>query len=189
MLIIQRQMNTVHIRRVEYADLEACCMLENLCFDEMEIAPRDFIEKRIELYPDGFYVAEIEGRLVGMVNSGATHREDITDEGLKYLSGHVRNGRNAVIFSLAVHPDFRRRGIGRALVEQMIRVAAEKEKQRVLLLCQEERISLYTTMGFVKVGLVTSNFGGRLLHQLEYMLPAPAWMTTNHHDSTSLQWQ
>lgn len=179
-------MRNLHIRRVEHADLDACCHLENICFDEMEIAPRDFLEKRIELYPDGFYVAELDGMVVGMVNSGATHRDDITDEGLKYLAGHVRNGRNAVIFSLAVHPEFRKRGVGRALVERMITVAAEKEKQRILLLCQEELIPLYTSFGFIQVGLATTNFGGRLLHQLEYLLPVPAWMTTNHHDSTSL---
>lgn len=182
-------MTELQIRRVERADLDACCGLENVCYDLLEVAPRDFIEKRIECYPDGFYVAEVNGQVVGMVNSGATHKDDITDEGLKYLTGHVRNGRSAVIFSLAVHPDYRLKGIGRKLIAQMINVAEKKEKQRILLLCQEELIPFYTSLGFSQVGLASTNFGGKMLHQMEFVLPVPAWMTTIHHDSSSLHWQ
>ena len=181
-------MHRIEIRRVERSDIDSCYMLEKLCYDEFEVAPRDFIEKRIEIYPDGFYVAEVDGVVVGMVNSGATHRDDVTDEGLKYLVGHVRNGCNGVVFSLAVHPDYRGRGIGRQLVERIIEVAEQKQKQRLLLVCRKSLIGFYESIGFSCSGPSSARFGDRLHFQMEYALTGPVWPPMSHHDSAALPW-
>ncbi len=178
-------MNEIQIRRVERSDLNGCTALEERCYAPLEVAPRDFIEKRIEIYPDGFYVAEVGGEIVGMINTGATHKDDITDEELKYLIGHVRNGKNTVVFSLAVHPEFRGRGIARMLVEKIYEVSEQKEKQKVLLLCKGNLIEFYTTLGFVYGGPSTSQFGGYTWHQMQYELPEPNWILESHHDSAS----
>lgn len=178
-------MNEIHVRRVERSDLNGCFKLEKHCYDPVEVAPRDFIEKRIEIYPDGFYVAEYMGEIVGMVNSGATHKDDITDEELKYLIGHVRNGRNSVIFSLAVHPDHRGRGIARMLMEKLIDSAERKEKQNILLLCRNNLIAFYKSLGFYYGGPANAGLGGEILHQMQFELPVPAWMAASHHNSAS----
>lgn len=172
-------MEKVQIRRVERRDLEACAQLEHQCYSPLEAAPRNHLERRIEIYPDGFYVAKSGGRIVGMINSGATHKDDITDERLKHLVGHVRNGRNCVIFSLAVHPDFRRANIARMLVTKLIEVAEYKEKQRVLLLCRENLLDFYRRLGFGYGGLSRSTFGGFNWHQMHYDLLPPASLVAN----------
>lgn len=182
-------MNELHIRRVERGDLVACVHLEEQCYPPLEVAPRDFIEKRIEIYPDGFYVAELDGEIVGMVNSGATHKDDITDEELKYLIGHVRNGKNGVIFSLAVHPEHRGKGIARMLMDKIVEVSELKEKQKIVLLCKDNLIEFYTSLGFSYGGPSSSNFGGYTWHQMQYELPQPTWILTSHHSSASLSMQ
>lgn len=182
-------MNDIHIRRVERHDLHGCFALEQLCYEPIEVAPQDFLEKRIEIYPDGFFVAVYKGEIVGMINSGATHKGDITDEELKYLVGHVRNGRNCVIFSLAVHPDHRGRGIARMLLRKMIDISTQKEKQKILLLCQECLIRFYTSLGFLYAGRSTSSFGGYIMHQMQYELPQTGWMAKDRHNSASLALQ
>lgn len=179
-------MDKIYIRRVERKDLNSCVQLEEWCYSPLEVAPRDFIAKRIEIYPDGFFVAELDGEIIGMINTGATHKDDITDEELKYLIGHVRNGKNSVIFSLAVHPEHRGKGIARLLMDKMIEVAEFKEKQKVILLCKDNLVNFYTALGFDYVSPSTSDFGGYIWHQMEYKLPVPAWILTSHHNSASL---
>lgn len=169
-------MHRVAIRRVERRDLQACVDLERQCYSAREAAPEFHLERRIEIYPDGFYVAELGGKVVGMINSGATHKEDITGEEFKHLIGHVRNGRNSVIFSLAVHPTHRRKNIARQLMEKLIEVAEEKEKMRILLLCRDNLIDFYQRLGFIHGGLSGSDFGGYRWHQMHYDLSPPAWM-------------
>ncbi|WP_136805600.1 GNAT family N-acetyltransferase [Desulfosediminicola flagellatus] len=179
-------MKTIEIRRVERSDLNGCVLLEERCYSPIEVAPRDFIAKRIEIYPDGFYVAEVNGEIVGMINTGATHKDDITDEELKYLIGHVRNGKNNVIFSLAVHPEHRGKGIARMLMDKIIEVAEGKEKQKILLLCKDNLVEFYTALGFEYVNPSNSDFGGFTWHQMEHKLPEPTWIDTSHHNSASL---
>lgn len=160
------------IRRVERDDLEQCAQLEQTCFSPFEAADKDFINKRIEIYPDGFYVAEIHGKIVGMINTGATHKEDISDEQLKKLIGHVRNGKNGVIFSLAVHPDYRGKGIAKSMISQIIEVLQRKEKQNILLLCRDNLVDFYNRLGFHYDKASSSTYGGIKWHEMSYPLSA-----------------
>lgn len=165
-------MNNLTIRRVERSDLDNCVQLEKICYPPTETATRDFIERRVEIYPDGFYVAEIDSELVGMINMGATHKNDITDEEFKKLIGHVRNGKNNVIFSLAVHPDHRGNGIAKQLVDKIITVSNKKEKGSILLLCKDHLIDFYKGLGFSYYKTSTSNFGGYKWHEMSLTLPS-----------------
>ena len=61
---------------------------------------------RIETLPEGVLVAENDGKVVGMLNRGATEKDDSSDEELKQLIGHHPDGRNRVVFALVVLPEF-----------------------------------------------------------------------------------
>ena len=108
--------------------------LEKLCFSD----PWSENSIRYELTnPLSFWLVAMEGdRLAGYVGS-----QSVLDE--------------ADMMNIAVHPDFRRRGVAQSLVEAL--VAGLKEKNvRCLTLevraSNEPAIALYQKLGFVQVG-------------------------------------
>lgn len=76
--------NPLELRR--YA-VEAACYTS-------DAATREKIQKRIQLFPKGFLVAELEREIIGIINSGSTNKEDITDEAFKDMVGHRKDGKN-----------------------------------------------------------------------------------------------
>ena len=81
-------MNRIIIRHVLPEDFDHCFAVETSGFPPEEAATRETIKLRIDTFPEGFLVAEIDGRLVGILNSGATDKDYISDEELKQLVGH-----------------------------------------------------------------------------------------------------
>lgn len=162
----------VLFRRVKRSDLDSCSTLEQLCYPDREAAAKEHIERRIETYPDGFFVAEADGKLVGMINCGATHLDDITDELYEQLRGHVRNGRHSVIFSLAVHPDYRGKGIAHELINLVIEASRRKKKESVHLLCKKPQIDFYQHLGFGAAKLSSNRFNNHNWYELSFPLPA-----------------
>ena len=107
-------MTDLKIRRVKDNDLDDCYRVESACYTS-DGATREKIQKRIKLFPEGFLVAEYRDRIIGLINSASTDKEDITDEELKDMVSHDKDGRNMVLFSLAVLPEFQGNGISKKL--------------------------------------------------------------------------
>ena len=80
-------MNEIIIRHVLPKDLDDCFAVETAGFPPEEAATRQTIKLRIEVFPEGFLVAEVDGKVVGILNSAATDKDDISDEELKQLIG------------------------------------------------------------------------------------------------------
>lgn len=159
-------MSDITIRMVEPDDLTACHTVECLSFPPSEAAWTSSLSNRINDYPEGFLVAESNGKVIAQVNSGSTSKDDITDEEFKQLIGHDPDGSNIVIFSLSVHPDFRKRGIAYKLMERFIEQARELGKTRILLLCKKELIDFYSRLGFKDSGISESSHGGAEWHEM-----------------------
>lgn len=159
------------IRPVTQADLDRCHAIEAACYGP-EGATRKRIERRIAVYPQGFLVAQMDGKVVGFINSGATPRNVISDEVFKDMVGHEEDGKNMVVFSLAVQPEFQGRGISRQLMEQFIEVSRRLEKQQILLLFQADLIDYYQKYGFVHRGQSRSDHGDLKWHEMQLALGA-----------------
>ena len=145
-------------------------MVETAGFPPEEAATRETIKLRIDTFPDGFLVAELDGRVVGILNSGATDKNDISNEELKQLVGHDPAGKNMVVFALAVLPEFQKRGIAHQLMTQFVDEARQREKENVLLLCKQHLIEYYESMGFTHMGLSKSTHGGAEWHEMRLAL-------------------
>lgn len=113
-----------NIRPVHARDLE---QLQRECFptlSENELMTEAHFLNHCELFPQGNFVAIVDGRIVGL-GSGflidfdfddAQHTfQDIIDEG--YYTHHDDDGDWYYGGDISVHPDFRRRGIGSKLYE------------------------------------------------------------------------
>ena len=159
-------MNNITIRHVLPEDLDECFTVETAGFPPEEAATRATIRLRIETFPEGFLVAEVNGRIVGILNSAATDKDDISDEELKQLIGHDPAGKNMVVFALAVLPDFQKQGIARALMSRFVGEARERGKGNILLMCKQHLIDYYERMGFDHSGLSKSTHGGAEWHQM-----------------------
>lgn len=147
------------IRMVDPDDLTACHTIEANCFPPCEAAWTSSLRNRIEQYPEGFLVAEHEGQVIGQVNSGSTHKDDITDEEFKQLIGHDPDGKNIVIFSLSVLPEHQKRGVADRLMTGFINQARDLGKAKVLLLCKDDLVAYYARHGFVDNGPSASSHG------------------------------
>lgn len=148
------------IRRVTPDDLAACTHVEATCFQPSEAASETSIRSRIDTFPQGFHVAELDGTVVGQINSGCTNKDDITDEAFKQLIGHDPEGCTMVVFSLSVLPEAQGRGVAKALMERFIEHSRTLGKRRVLLLCKDYHIAFYEKLGYKTVGLSASTHGG-----------------------------
>lgn len=160
----------VAVRTVEPADFEDCCEVEALSFPPEEAATRERIAQRLREYPEGFLVADADGRIAGHLMSGAIWEEDLAREALKDLDGHDPAAPNLVVFALAVHPRDRGLGVSRRLLEDFIARGRERGKARVLLLCKEDLVAYYRRFGFSDAGLSASTHGGVAWHEMRLRL-------------------
>ena len=109
--------------------------IERLSFPEPW--SQEMLEREITLMISHFYVAVLENRVVGY--GGYWH---INDE--------------AHIVNLAVHPDFRSRGYGRALLEFLIRLMESQGVCKAFLEVRKSNLraqKLYESLGFRVTGM------------------------------------
>ena len=158
------------IRQANVADAHICSLIENTVFLASEAATFDQIETRIMQFSEGFLVAENENGVVGFINTGNTHKKDISDEALKSLIGHDPAGAYVVIFSLAVLPAWQGHGIAKRLIQAITENAKHRRKAALLLLCKDHLVAFYEHLGFENTGISASTHGGACWHQMQYSL-------------------
>lgn len=163
-------MSETIIRHVLAEDLEECSIVEASGFPPEEAASHDTIQLRIDRFPEGFLVAEVDGKVVGILNSAATNKMDLSDEELKQLVGHDPKGKNLVVFALAVLPEYRKQGIAHQLMSRFVEEAREQSRENILLMCKQHLVAYYERMGFIHAGLSKSTHGGAEWHEMRLAL-------------------
>jgi len=136
------------IREAHEEDIDQIMNIEELCYEYPW--PREVFEEEIDQDGVGIgMVAEEEGLVVGFL-SGMTVADEF----------HLHN--------IAVHPDFRGRGIGRGLVEAIESYCRQEDFQRIHLEVREDNEAarqLYLSMGFEAAGTRKDYYGpGRDAH-------------------------
>ena len=117
------------------ADIENVIAIERASF-QFPWSTRFFLDE-LQVDCARSILAEVDGRIVGYVLFWLVSEE-------------------VDIHNIAVHPDFRRQGIGRLLLEQVVAAARRQERLRVTLdvrFSNASAQSLYRSFGFVARGL------------------------------------
>ena len=156
----------IKIRNVNQLDLEAVTKLESICFPPDEAATRDSFKRRIDTFPESFFIGELDGKIVGVVNGCMSNSPVIFDEMFSDDKMHIKDGENQVIFGLLVHPDYQRKGIAEKLLNHIISKSKERGKKAVILTCKDKLIHYYGKFGFENMGVSGSTHGGAVWYDM-----------------------
>ena len=148
------------IRPATAADLDCCTAIEAACFPPEKAASRDSMARRIASYPRYCLMGELNGETVGFAIGPVINRLTIEDEMFADTSCHSDCHPYQSVFSLAVHPDYQRRGYGRLLLNALIDLARTEGRKAVTLTCREHKIAYYESFGFKNHGIAASVHGG-----------------------------
>jgi ribosomal protein S18 acetylase RimI-like enzyme len=167
----------LNLRRARAADLDAVMALERAAFPPGIVEERAVFERRLKVFSEGFLLAEAAGAPVGYLCAEVwTSWDAITDfDARRFRLGHDaarwldRRGNTLYIASMAVAPDYRGAGAGRALFRWAVaRLLREFPRvRRVVLVVNEHWAAaraLYAGEGFTEAGYLPAFFrpaGGR----------------------------
>ncbi|WZL72392.1 GNAT family N-acetyltransferase [Clostridiaceae bacterium 35-E11] len=150
----------IKIRQASIKDLETITKVEAICFPEAEAASKKSLKNRIEAFKESFFVAEVEGTIIGFINGCVIDGTVIYDELYKDVALHNPNGNYQTIFGLDVIPAYRNQGIAAQLMNYMIDVSRARGRKGIILTCKEHLIHYYMKFGYKNKGISKSVHGG-----------------------------
>ena len=156
----------MEIRKATIEDLDAITALEAACFPAAEAAPRESFKKRLEVFADRFWLLWEGDRLVSMVNGMVTDREELVDEMFADATIHQADGKWQMIFGVATHPEYQRRGLAAKVLQRAIADCKAEGRKGLILTCKEQKLHYYAKFGFVREGVSVSEHGGALWYQM-----------------------
>ena len=156
--------------KIRCATIEDCkdiAELEKACFPATEAATEKAFGDRLIHYPNSFWIAENDGRIVGMVNGMCSDDTVLKDEMFADASMHNNNGAWQMIFGVCTLPEYRKKGIAGKLLEAAINDTKNRGKKGLVLTCKEALLPYYSKFGFVNEGVSASEHGGALWYQMK----------------------
>ncbi|HEY8889294.1 MAG TPA: GNAT family N-acetyltransferase [Clostridium sp.] len=148
------------IRQACIEDLDDITKVEASCFPVAEAATRISLEQRIKTFSENFFVAEIDGEIIGFINGCVINGTVIYDELYENSKLHIPNGSYQTIFGLDVILEYRNQGIAAQLMNYMIEVSRASGRKGIILTCKEKLIHYYAKFGYTNMGISESVHGG-----------------------------
>lgn len=156
----------VLIRKVRPEDLDAVAQVEAVCFPEAEAAGKESFARRIAAFPESFFVAEKDGRIIGFINGCVTDSQVIADEMFEDTGLHNQKGAYQSIFGLDVLPEFQHQGLASMLMRHLIEAARTAGRKGLILTCKDRLIGFYESFGYRSLGVSRSVHGGAVWYDM-----------------------
>lgn len=157
-------------RMAVLSDTDRCYDIETISYEGDEAATREKIATRINSYPEGFLCMELNGEIIGFINSGCAWDVVMSDEEFKELVGHDPDAPNVVIMSVVVHPDYQGKGYSTLLMHEFLAHMKAMDKKSIHLLCKDRHVDLYKHFGYQYIKPSESDHGGMMWHEMIMML-------------------
>ncbi len=145
---LEKQGLSYRIRKARLEDLDQVIRINEITLPEHY--PRWFWENHLKNWGEAFFVAEVGDKIVGYVMTRVEYGPGYTVPGIMVKRGHI--------ISIAVLPEYRRRGIGTALMKAAMdalrKVYGCREVYLEVRVSNMPAIKLYEKLGFRKVKVI-----------------------------------
>lgn len=149
----------MQIRTATIADLEKIAEVEAICFPPAEAASKESFAKRLQVYPEHFWLLEDDGKLISFINGMVTDEMTIRDEMFADANLHNPTGAWQAIFGVNTLPEYRCKGYAAMVMCHVIEEARRQGCAGVILTCKEEKIAYYQKFGYEILGVSESVHG------------------------------
>lgn len=155
------------IRKATMNDLDAISEVESECFPAAEAATKEEFRKRLESYADHFLLMFDGEKLAAFIDGFVTDEPDLTDQMYENAAMHSESGKWQMIFGVNTLPEYRRRGLAGALINEMIAEARRQGRDGLVLTCKDRLVHYYAKFGFLNEGVSEkSTHGGAVWNQM-----------------------
>lgn len=144
--------------------------LEEASYPSEAAASQDAFLERFRVFPSYFLVAEEDQTLHGVANGVRLVHDDLSGEGMKQMTDYDAQGMYFCLLTVAVRPESRGQGIGRKLLQAIVKQAQQDRLRAVILLCEEHLVPFYKQEGFDYVRPSSSLHGGIAWHEMRLQL-------------------
>ena len=152
----------MRIRLATIEDLNAITKVEAICFPQAEAASKEAFRKRLEVFPNHFWLLEDTGEIISIINGMATDLEMLKDDMFEDASIHDENGSWQMIFGAETVPKYRKKGYMERLLKYVIEEVRSQGRKGLVLTCKEGLVNYYEKFGFVNEGKSESTHGGSI---------------------------
>ena len=155
------------IRKATMNDLDAISEVESECFPAAEAATKVEFRERLESYADHFLLMFDGEKLAAFIDGFVTDEPDLTDQMYENAAMHKESGKWQMIFGVNTLPEYRRRGLAGALINEMIAEARRQGRDGLVLTCKDRLVHYYAKFGFLNEGVSgKSTHGGAVWNQM-----------------------
>lgn len=155
------------IRKATMDDLDAISEVESECFPAAEAATKEEFRERLESYADHFLLMFDGEKLAAFIDGFVTDEPDLTDQMYENAAMHSESGKWQMIFGVNTLPEYRRRGLAGALINEMIAEARRQGRDGLVLTCKDRLVHYYAKFGFLNEGVSEkSTHGGAVWNQM-----------------------
>lgn len=160
------------LRMIRQEETEQAVQIEQICFPPHEACSPESIREHIAAAPELFLVAvdRATGRIAGFLNGLSTEESIFRDEFFTDATLYDPKGKNVMLLGLDVLPEYRGRGLAKAIVSRYADREKENGRQLLILTCLEGKVQMYQRMGFVDRGISGSTWGDEEWHEMTYRL-------------------
>ena len=154
------------IRHVKDDDLDRLATIEAASYPKAEAASRESIKKRMESFPECFWILEEDGVIKSFINGMATDEEDLTDIMYDDASMHKKDGKWQMIFSVVTEKSYRGQGLAKQVMNKVIEDCRARGRKGIVLTCKDGLRLFYKEFGYKDEGISQSNHGDTIWYKM-----------------------
>ena len=119
----------MRIRHAEKQDLEALNRIGEECYSPEERISAEEYEKRLNVYPEHFWILEEEGEIAAFINGPVINQPKIEDDMFHNTAWHDEKGTWQAILGVNTSPRCQNRGYASRIIEQLIMDARQQRRK------------------------------------------------------------